>query len=81
MGQLCIRIPEDKSSSGFFLVTAWQARPKVAENQELTWTTIDQAHELGDLLPASEPPLQWLQLPPYYAITAGLQPKHHNRGT
>ncbi|NEN76509.1 Nudix family hydrolase [Pelistega sp. NLN82] len=48
---------------------AWQGDIKGLEKQAFAWTTPQQAHELGDLLPASLTPLKWLQLPDRYAIT------------
>ncbi|MDO5666951.1 MAG: Nudix family hydrolase [Alcaligenaceae bacterium] len=61
--------PKTKVRLAFFLVTAWDGEPKGLEGQNFAWTRAEHAAELGDLLPASLPPVAWLSLPPIYAIT------------
>lgn len=60
----------------FCKVTQWQGEPKGLENQALAWTLPHKAHELGDLLPASLAPLQWLQIPQVYALSQWQKPEH-----
>ncbi|ARP75136.1 Nudix family hydrolase [Bordetella genomosp. 6] len=54
----------------FCHVTGWEGEPRGLENQRLEWVDPARAHEVGDLLPATLPPLRWLQLPTAYAIGA-----------
>lgn len=61
--------PKTKVRLAFFLVTAWEGEPKGLEGQRFAWTKPDKAAELGELLPASVPPIRWLSLSPLYAIT------------
>ncbi|CAM5203031.1 Nudix family hydrolase [Oligella ureolytica] len=61
--------PKTKVRLAFFLVNAWEGTPKGMEQQNLAWTHPEKASELGELLPASLPPLKWLSLSPRYAIT------------
>lgn len=53
----------------FCRVTDWQGEPQSLEQQQLKWVTPEAALFLPDLLPATYPPLQWLQLPNRYWIT------------
>jgi len=54
----------------FCRVTNWEGEPKGLEGQELRWVDLRRAHEVPQLLPATYPPLRWLQLPEIYAISA-----------
>lgn len=54
----------------FCRVTDWEGEPCGKEGQELRWVALTEAHEVPQLLPATLPPLRWLQLPDTYAITA-----------
>ncbi len=54
----------------FCRVTGWQGEPKGLEGQELRWVDLRHAQEVPKLLPATYPPLRWLQLPEVYAISA-----------
>ena len=54
----------------FCQVTGWQGEPRGLENQQLQWVDPARAGEVGDLLPATLPPLRWLQLPDAYGISA-----------
>ena len=54
----------------FCRVTGWLGEPKGLEGQELRWVDLRHAHEVPQLLPATYPPLRWLQLPEVYAISA-----------
>ncbi len=54
----------------FCRVTGWNGEPKGLEGQELRWVDLRHAHEVPQLLPATYPPLRWLQLPEVYAISA-----------
>lgn len=53
----------------FCRVTEWQGDPQSLEQQQLKWATPEAALSLPDLLPATYPPLRWLQLPDRYWIT------------
>ncbi|NLA51912.1 MAG: Nudix family hydrolase [Alcaligenaceae bacterium] len=61
--------PKTKVRLAFFLVSAWKGEPKGLEQQQFAWTRADKASELGELLPASIPPIEWMTLSPLYAIT------------
>ena len=61
--------PKTKVHLSFFLVTAWTGQAKGLEGQRFAWTKPEQAAELGELLPASLPPIKWLSLPSLYAVT------------
>ena len=52
----------------FFRVTAWSGTPHGRENQRFTWQLPD-AINVDPLLPANDPILRALRLPPVYAIT------------
>lgn len=54
----------------FCRVTGWTGEPRGLENQDLQWVHAADAPTLGDVLPATYPPLRWLRLPDTYAITA-----------
>jgi 8-oxo-dGTP diphosphatase len=54
----------------FCRVYGWAGTPIGLENQELAWVDPTQALPVGPLLPATEPPLRWLQLPEHYLITS-----------
>lgn len=60
----------------FCRVTGWNGEPKGLEGQELRWVDLRHAHEVPQLLPATYPPLRWLQLPEVYAISAIGAPEH-----
>jgi 8-oxo-dGTP diphosphatase len=53
----------------FCRVTAWQGEPRGLENQALAWIDPAQAITVGQVLPATLPPLRWLQLPTAYGIS------------
>lgn len=54
----------------FCQVTGWKGEPRSLENQRLEWVNPAEASSVGDLLPATLPPLRWLQLPNTYGITS-----------
>jgi 8-oxo-dGTP diphosphatase len=54
----------------FCHVTAWRGEPRGLENQRLAWVDPAQAAQVGELLPATLPPLRWLQLPECYGISS-----------
>lgn len=54
----------------FCKVTAWQGTPTGIEGQSLAWVKTDRPLEVGPLLPATEPPLRWLQLPERHLVTS-----------
>lgn len=60
----------------FCRVTGWLGEPKGLEGQELRWIDLRRAHEVPQLLPATYPPLRWLQLPEVYAISGVGAPEH-----
>lgn len=59
----------------FCKVTEWQGEPRGLENQAFAWTEPAKAHTLGEVLPASEDPLKWLQLPEVYALSQWHSPE------
>ncbi len=61
--------PKTIVNLAFWQVTAWTGTPASLEDQQLAWVTPEEADQLGDLLPASLPPLRWLTLPPQYALS------------
>ena len=54
----------------FCHVTGWDGEPQGLENQALEWVEPNQASRVGELLPATLPPLRWLQLPTSYGISS-----------
>lgn len=54
----------------FCRVTGWTGEPVGLEGQALQWVALEHAHEVPQLLPATYPPLRWLQLPAFYAISS-----------
>src|SRR5690606_36692822 len=54
----------------FCKVTGWQGTPTGIEGQTLAWVRTDRPLDVGPLLPATEPPLRWLQLPERYLLTS-----------
>lgn len=61
--------PKTVVNLAFWRVTGWVGTPKSQEEQQLAWTTPANAANLGELLPASLPPLRWLTLPEQYAVS------------
>ena len=59
----------------FCRVTGWTGEPQSLEGQALRWVSIDQAQDVPQLLPATYPPLRWLQLPNIYAISSAGSPE------
>ena len=53
----------------FCRVTAWDGEPRGMEGQALAWVRPDQPITVGPVLPATEPPLRWMQLPDHYLIS------------
>lgn len=78
------RYPHSTVRLAFCQVTAWEGEPAGLENQQLRW--VDPAQALADalrqgedlnpskpdgrVLPATIPPLRWLQLPTTYGISS-----------
>lgn len=54
----------------FCRVTGWEGEPRGLEGQKLGWLTPQEALATEMLLPAALPPLNWMQLPERYAVTA-----------
>ncbi|ALM85002.1 Nudix family hydrolase [Bordetella sp. N] len=59
----------------FCRVTQWEGEPRGRENQQLAWVDPARATDVGDVLPATLPPLRWLQLPDTYGISNIGQPE------
>ena len=59
----------------FCQVTEWQGEPQGLEGQHLAWADPITAPEQFKLLPATLPPLQWLQLPDRYLISSAGSPQ------
>lgn len=62
--------PQTTVRLAFCHVTGWQGEPQGLENQQLKWVEPSQAASVGELLPATLPPLRWLQLPTTYGISS-----------
>jgi 8-oxo-dGTP diphosphatase len=60
--------PERSVKLHFFIVRKWTDEPHGREGQQLSWQKPD-ALSVGPMLPANEPILGALRLPPLYAIT------------
>lgn len=60
--------PEKTVRLHFFMVRGWTAEPHGREGQQLSWQS-PAALTVGPMLPANEPILAALMLPPVYAIT------------
>lgn len=60
--------PERTVKLHFFIVEQWQGEPHGRENQQLSWQRPEHP-SVSPLLPANEPVMQALRLPPVYAIT------------
>ncbi|HRL21172.1 Nudix family hydrolase [Alcaligenes sp. SDU_A2] len=58
----------------FCLVRGWEGTPRSMEGQELAWVDPAGPLSVGPVLPATEPPLKWLQLPERYLITQIQEP-------
>lgn len=54
----------------FCRVTEWRGEPRGVENQALAWVDPAAPLAVGPVLPATEPPLRWLQLPKRYHLTS-----------
>lgn len=63
------RYPNNTVRLHFWRVTAWEREPVAQESQALQWVDISTALERKDLLPATYPPLRWLQVPDRYLIS------------
>lgn len=61
--------PKNFVKLSFCLVREWEGEPQCLEGQELAWVNPKGPLEVGPVLPATEPPLKWLQLPERYLIT------------
>lgn len=59
----------------FCQVTAWRGEPTGREGQHLSWADPVTAPESFKLLPATLPPLKWLQLPDLYLISSAASPE------
>jgi len=59
----------------FCRVTEWIGEPQSLEGQLLRWVPIETAQDVPQLLPATYPPLRWLQLPSVYAISSAGSPE------
>ena len=58
----------------FCRVTGWTGEPQGLEGQLLQWVPISSAQHVPQLLPATYPPLRWLELPTVYAISSAGSP-------
>lgn len=54
----------------FCRVTGWDGEPQGLEGQLLRWVPLTEALDVPKLLPATYPPLRWLNLPEVYAISS-----------
>jgi Thiamine monophosphate synthase len=53
----------------FCKVTAWEGEPQGLENQALAWVDPRGPLSVGPVLPATEPPLRWLNFPDRYLVS------------
>ncbi|AWB35140.1 Nudix family hydrolase [Orrella marina] len=63
------RYPNTTVRLHFWQVTGWTGQPSSLEKQQLQWTSVQDALNREDLLPATYPPLRWLQIPTRYLIS------------
>lgn len=61
--------PKTTVELSFLRVYEWSGEIRGLENQAFAWTVPSQAHQLGELLPASIAPVEWLSIPDVYAIS------------
>lgn len=61
--------PKTTVRLAFCRVTEWKGEPAGIEGQRLAWTVPGEACGVAPLLPATEPPLRWIQLPTRYLVT------------
>ena len=54
----------------FHRVTGWNGEPSGIEGQAVTWVDRCAPPTVSPVLPATEPPLRWLQLPERYLLTS-----------
>lgn len=54
----------------FHRVTGWTGEPSGMEGQAVAWTKAHGTPSVSPVLPATEPPLRWLQLPDRYLVTS-----------
>lgn len=54
----------------FHRVTGWKGEPSGIEGQHITWVDAYAPPTVSPLLPATQPPLRWLQLPDRYLLTS-----------
>lgn len=54
----------------FHRVTGWHGEPSGLEGQDLAWTPVHGPATVSPLLPATKPPMRWLQLPDRYVLTS-----------
>lgn len=64
------RYPKSTVRLHFCRVLEWSNEPCGLEGQSLKWVSVETALALPDLLPATYPPLRWLQLPDRYLISS-----------
>ncbi|NYT84180.1 Nudix family hydrolase [Pollutimonas harenae] len=62
--------PKNIVRLAFCRVTGWEGEPTGMEGQQLSWVKLDAPLSVGPLLPATEPPLRWIQLPDHYLLTS-----------
>lgn len=62
--------PKNIVRLAFCRVTRWTGEPSGLEGQALAWVRPGATTDVGPLLPATEPPLRWIQLPDRYLITS-----------
>lgn len=67
--------PKTTVELSFLRIYNWSGEIQGLENQAFSWTTPAQAHQLGDLLPASIAPVRWLTIPDRYAISQFQSPE------
>lgn len=61
--------PKNFVHLSFCRVTQWQGEATGREGQELAWIDPASPITIGPVLPATEPPLRWLQLPSRYLLS------------
>ena len=62
--------PKNIVRLAFCRVTGWTGEPAGIEGQRLAWVDPKAPLGVGPLLPATEPPMQWIQLPDQYLLTS-----------
>ena len=62
--------PKTRVNLAFCRVTGWEGTATGREGQQLAWVDPTQPITVGQVLPATEPPLRWLQFASHYLLSS-----------